>query len=171
MGHDWGSNEQFNTHGNLSWGSKVGQIRSNGTSNMVLINCFHRFFFILHIFSPPKKKKFHSDCFWGLFSIKQDTFLILKLLITFVKELVLGQGSFSAKCTGLGFNFGNQLPVCHQNRIVFNLYSCFFCLFGFLEQDATRNKKIQYSMCLWIRLKFYELQDYFNLILILISLI
>ena len=35
-----GSNEQFNTHGNLSWGSKVDQIRSYGTSNMILIACF-----------------------------------------------------------------------------------------------------------------------------------
>ena len=26
---------------------------------------------------------------------------MLKLLITFLKELVVGQGSFSAKCTGL----------------------------------------------------------------------
>ena len=26
LGHDWGSNEQSNTHGNLSWGSKVGHI-------------------------------------------------------------------------------------------------------------------------------------------------
>ena len=40
LGHDWGSNEQFNTHGNLSCGSKVGEIRSYGTSNMILIACF-----------------------------------------------------------------------------------------------------------------------------------
>ena len=26
---------QLDTHGNLSWGSKVGQIRSHGTSNMI----------------------------------------------------------------------------------------------------------------------------------------
>ena len=52
MGHDWGSNEQFNTHENLSWGRKVGQIRSYGTSNMILIACFHRFFFI---FMPQKE--------------------------------------------------------------------------------------------------------------------
>ena len=32
--------------------------------------------------------------------MKQDTFMILKLLITFLKELVVGQVSFSAKCTG-----------------------------------------------------------------------
>ena len=54
LGYDWGSNEQFNTHGNLSWGSKVGQIRSYGTSNMILIACFQRFFVIFRIFSPPK---------------------------------------------------------------------------------------------------------------------
>ena len=33
--------------------------------------------------------------------MKQDNFLILKLLITFLKELVVGQGSFSAKCARL----------------------------------------------------------------------
>ena len=33
--------------------------------------------------------------------MKQDTFLILKLLITFLKELVVDQGSFSAICTGI----------------------------------------------------------------------
>ena len=55
LGHDWGSTEQFNIHGNLSWGSKVGQIRSYGTSNMVLTACFQRFFIIFRIFfSPPK---------------------------------------------------------------------------------------------------------------------
>ena len=59
--HDWGSNEQFNTHGNLSWGSKVGQIRSYGTSNMILIACFQRFFVIFVFFSPPKKYHFPSD--------------------------------------------------------------------------------------------------------------
>ena len=36
--------------------------------------------------------------------MKRDTFLILKLLLTFLKELVVGQGSFSAKCTGLQRN-------------------------------------------------------------------
>ena len=40
FGHVWGSNEQSNTNGNLSWGSKVGQIRSNGTSYMILIAGF-----------------------------------------------------------------------------------------------------------------------------------
>ena len=53
FGHNWGSNEQFNTHGDLSWGSKVGQIRSYGTSNMILIACFQRFFFIFRIFFTP----------------------------------------------------------------------------------------------------------------------
>ena len=33
--------------------------------------------------------------------MKQDTFLILKLLLTFLKELVVGKGSFSAKCPRL----------------------------------------------------------------------
>ena len=97
MGHDWGSNEQSNTHGNLSWGSKVGEIRSYGTSNMILIACFQQFFFIFRIFFTPKNT-ISPRIF---FSIKQDTFLTLKLLITFLKELGVGQGSFSAKCTGL----------------------------------------------------------------------
>ena len=100
LGHDWGSYEQSNTNGNLSWGSKVGQIRSYGTSNMILIACFQRFFFIFRIFSSPKNTISHQ-IFRTFFSIKQDTFLILKLLITFLKELVVGQGSFSAECTGL----------------------------------------------------------------------
>ena len=39
---------------NLSWGSKVGQIRSYGTSNMILIACFQRFFFFFVFFPPPK---------------------------------------------------------------------------------------------------------------------
>ena len=55
LGHDWGSNEQFNTHGNLSWGSKVRQIRSYGTSNIILIAYFQRVFGIFRI-PPPKKK-------------------------------------------------------------------------------------------------------------------
>ena len=33
--------------------------------------------------------------------MKQDTFLILKLLIIFLNELNVSQGSFPAKCTGL----------------------------------------------------------------------
>ena len=38
--HAWGPNEQFDTHENLFWGSKVGQIRSQGTNSMILIACF-----------------------------------------------------------------------------------------------------------------------------------
>ena len=53
LGHDWGSNEQSNTNGNLSWSSKVGQIRSYGISNMISIACFQRFFFIFCIFFRP----------------------------------------------------------------------------------------------------------------------
>ena len=102
LGHDWGSNEQFDTHENLSWGSKVGQIRSYGTSNMILIACFRQIFFIFRIFFHSLKILFPLGFFLRtFFSIKQDTFLILKLLITFLKELVVGQGSFSAHCTGL----------------------------------------------------------------------
>ena len=58
FGHDWVSNEQSNTHENLSWGSKVGQIRSYGTSNMILIACFQRFFIIFRIFFHPQKIPF-----------------------------------------------------------------------------------------------------------------
>ena len=54
LGHDWGSNEQFNIHENLSWGRKVGQTRSYGTSNMILIACFRRFSSFFVFFSPPK---------------------------------------------------------------------------------------------------------------------
>ena len=101
LGHDWGSNEQFNAHGNLSWGSKVGKIRSYGTSNLILTACFQRFFFIFRIFFTPKNTISPRIFFEDFFSIKQDTFLILKLLLTFLKELVVGQGLFSAKFTGL----------------------------------------------------------------------
>ena len=69
---------------------------------MILNACFQRFFFIFRIFHPPKipfPLRFFLEDFF--FSIKQDTFLILKLLLPFLKELVLGQGSFLAKCTGL----------------------------------------------------------------------
>ena len=66
--HDWGSNEQFNTHGNLSWGSKVGQIGSYGTSNMILIACLQQFFVIYRIFSPPKNTI--SPRYFGLFFYK-----------------------------------------------------------------------------------------------------
>ena len=90
LGHDWGFKEQFNTHENLSLGSKVGQIRSYGTSNMILIARFQRFFFIFRIFFHPQKIPFPLRFFGGLFSIKQDTLLILKVLITFLKEL--GEG-------------------------------------------------------------------------------
>ena len=36
--------------------------------------------------------------------MKQDTLLILKLLLTFLKELVVGKRSFSAKCPLLNIN-------------------------------------------------------------------
>ena len=50
-------------------------------------SCFQRFFFIFHIFHP---NKYIFPCIIrGLFSIKQDIFLILKLLITFLEELVM----------------------------------------------------------------------------------
>ena len=42
--------------------------------------------------------------FEDFFSMKHDTFLILELLIKFLKELVVGQGLFSAKSPCLLFN-------------------------------------------------------------------
>ena len=51
--------------------------------------------------------------------MKQDTFLILKLSITFIKELFVGQGSFSAKCTGLfAVSISIQRGIC-DGSIVF----------------------------------------------------
>ena len=58
---------QLDTHGNLSWGSKVGQIRSHGTSNMILIAYFQQFFFIVRIFSPikiPFPHRYFEDFFY-----------------------------------------------------------------------------------------------------------
>ena len=92
MGHDWGSNEHFNSHGNLSRGSKVGQIRSYGIRND--INCLFLCDFS-YLFSPLKNT-ISPQIFKDFFSIKQDTFLILKLLITFLKESVVGQWSLWA---------------------------------------------------------------------------
>ena len=66
LGHDWGSNGQFNTHGNLSLGSKVYQIRSYGTSNMILTACFQRFSSFFVFFHPPKIP-FPLKFFLGLF--------------------------------------------------------------------------------------------------------
>ena len=49
--HALGPNEQFDIHGILSCGSKVGQSRSQGTCNMMLLAGFQQFFLI---FPPPK---------------------------------------------------------------------------------------------------------------------
>ena len=68
---------------------------------MILIARFQRFFGIFRNFSPHPQIPFPLGFFEDFFSIKQDTFLILKLLITFLKDLVVSQGSFSTKCTGL----------------------------------------------------------------------
>ena len=76
-------------------------MRSYGTSSMLLIADFQRFFIFFRIFFTPQKYISLQFFLRTFFSIKQDTFLILKLLITFLKELVVGQGSFLAKCTGL----------------------------------------------------------------------
>ena len=69
--------------------------------NIILIACFQRFFFIFRIFPPPpppQKKKKNTisprNFFEDFFSIKQDKFLILKLLTTFLKELVVGSGLY-----------------------------------------------------------------------------
>ena len=56
--HARGPNEQFDSHGILSWGSKVGQIRSQGTCNMILFAVFQPFSsFIVFFLPPPQKKK------------------------------------------------------------------------------------------------------------------
>ena len=52
----------------------------------------------LWVAMETQKIPFPLGTFEDFFSMKQDTFLILKLLLTFLKELVLGKGSFSAKC-------------------------------------------------------------------------
>ena len=101
MGHAWVPNEQFDTNGILSWGSKLGQIRSQGISNMILFAGFRPFFSFFVFLSPQKNTISAQNFFEDFFSMKQDTVLILKLLITYLKELVVGQGSFSAKCIGL----------------------------------------------------------------------
>ena len=59
--------------------------------------------------------------FEDFFSMKHDTFLILKLLMKFLKELVVGQGLFSAKSPCLLVNddvytkFGLILSICSQD--------------------------------------------------------
>ena len=68
-GHAWGPYEQYDTHGVLSWGRKVGEIRSQGTCNMILFAAFQRFFLhFSYYFTPPppppeKKKKFAHGYF------------------------------------------------------------------------------------------------------------
>ena len=73
-------------------------------------------FLHLSYFTPPKNT-ISPQIFRTFFSIKQDTFLILKLLITFLKELVVGQGSFWAKCTGLYHDFWSDQEnyIYHDN--------------------------------------------------------
>ena len=55
----------------------------------------------LWVAMETQKIPFPLRFFEDFFSIKQDIFLILKLLLTFFKELVVGEGSFSAKCPRL----------------------------------------------------------------------
>ena len=73
-GDAWGPIEQFDTH---------------GTCNMILIARFKRSSSFFVFFTTPKNT-ISALIFLGLFSMKQDTFLILKLLIKFLKELVVG---------------------------------------------------------------------------------
>ena len=56
--------------------------------------------------------------FEDFFSVKHDTFLILKLLIKFLKELVVGQGLFSAKspCLYLKFHEYRKVPKFSDTR-------------------------------------------------------
>ena len=92
--HTCGLNEQFDTHGNMSLGSNVGQIRSHGTSNMILFPIFSNFSSFVAFFHP-QNYHFPTD-FLRTFFMKQDTILIIKLLITVLRGLIMGQGSFSA---------------------------------------------------------------------------
>ena len=71
------------------------------------------------------------------FSIKQDTFLILKLLITFLKEIVDGQRSFSAKSTGLHFNFDR---LHFQSRKPLQTH---YILFAPFEREREREREIE----------------------------
>ena len=57
LGHAWVPNEQFDTNGILS----IGQIRSQGTSNMILFAGFRPIFSLFRFFSPPKKYHFRTD--------------------------------------------------------------------------------------------------------------
>ena len=52
--HARGPNEQFDTHGILSWGSKVGQISYQGTCNVILFSDFQRFLHFSYFFTPEK---------------------------------------------------------------------------------------------------------------------
>ena len=82
----------------LSWACKVGQ-RSQGISDIISMQPS----FIFH-------PKFPLWDILQTFSVHQDTFLILKLLIKFLKELVIGQWSFLAKCIHL------QWYSCENNK-------------------------------------------------------
>ena len=99
MGHALGPNEQFDTHGNLSWGSKVGPIRSKGTSKMILIVCFQHFFFMFRTFFTFQKYHFPKG-FLGFFYEtghlpNNKTVGNISQGIRYVSKLI------SAKCTGL----------------------------------------------------------------------
>ena len=98
------------------------------------------------VFFHPPKIPFPLGFFEDFFSIKQDTFLIPKLLITFLKELVVGQGSFSAECTGL-------LRFYTWNGILLDMYdpdnqllnSVFLVISGPLQEYFTSLISLQSS--------------------------
>ena len=71
-GHAWCPHEQFDTNGNLSWGSKAGQTRAKGTSNMIANACFSDFssFFVFPPPPPQPKKIPFPNGFLGLFFLK-----------------------------------------------------------------------------------------------------
>ena len=58
-GHVWGLNEQLDTHENLSWGNKVGQIRSN----RVYFPVISEFFLIFVQKNHTQKYHFPLECF------------------------------------------------------------------------------------------------------------
>ena len=57
--------------------------------------------------------------FEDFFPVKHDTCLILKLLIKFLKELVVGQGLFSAKSPCL------NIYTCHDVQLIHTILTTY----------------------------------------------
>ena len=68
--------------------------------------------------------------------MKHDTFLILKLLIKFLKELVAGQGLFSAKSPCLRGSLRVYMnALCFEQKYICrdDLFTSVYCIIGFSE--------------------------------------